>query len=240
MTEPQQVWHTDVPPTSPSAALPMIRLPQAAGPGSPQDPEKPGSPLECSICFTGYDNVFKTPKLLACSHAFCLECVARLVAALPDALAEPTVPCPFCRQPTAVPLAGAPALPTSQDLLAALPPPLRCAQPVWMDGTRLCSQPPAAGGSHECICVDVGLSKAAVGPELPPPPRPRRGVLGRCSACSDWKRLVLITALLVLLFCIVLWPVQCALKTGNLRCFARPHPAPPPTPTTLSLDIQEG
>ncbi|XP_027764475.1 RING finger protein 223-like [Empidonax traillii] len=45
--------------------------------------------------------------------------------------------------------------------------------------------------------------------------------LSRCEVCDDWKRILLLSALIIILFCIILWPVQCALKTGNLRCFTR-------------------
>ncbi|XP_051844824.1 RING finger protein 223 [Antechinus flavipes] len=243
MSSTQQVWHTAVPPpalSSPSAMVPMV--PTSPPPGSPEDKlEKVSSPLECSICFSGYDNIFKTPKVLTCTHVFCLECLARLMAAQPVGQSEDTIPCPLCRQPTAVPLSGAPALRTNKELLASLAPHLRKEEPVWMDGSKLCYRPPLPSSTAEppaCICLDVSLSKPeAVHLPSPVPPR-RRGFLARCSYCSDWKRILLITVLLVILFCIVLWPVQCALKTGNLRCFTRPPSsvAHRPSPSSFPLN----
>ncbi|KFP30757.1 RING finger protein 223, partial [Colius striatus] len=174
-------------------------------PGSPHPTSpKPTSPVECSICFNTYDNTFKTPKLLQCSHVFCLECVARLSTGLPPNQAEDQLPCPFCRQLTNIPSEGAPALETSKELLATLPPELQA------------SDDPENPDS--CISIDVAMSK----PESPE--APAEGLtarLSRCDMCDDWKRIVLLSALIIILFCIILWPVQCALKTGNLRCFTR-------------------
>ncbi|KAM5248759.1 RING finger protein 223 [Ctenodactylus gundi] len=227
-----QVWHTAMPfhrRSSSTATVPGS--PSAAN--SPRSPSTPGServasPLECSICFSGYDNIFKTPKELSCTHVFCLECLARLAAAQPAGRpGTEAVPCPFCRQPTAVPAAGAPALRTSRQLQAKLPAHLRQEETVWLEGTRLCCRPPPAAPGQEApdfVCVDVGLSKSTepAQPILAPEPAPRRGRLARCWArCGDWRRLALVSALLLVLFCVVLWPVQCALKTGNLRCLAR-------------------
>ncbi|XP_020950845.1 RING finger protein 223 isoform X3 [Sus scrofa] len=240
-----RVWHPVMPPSSrssPTATVP--RSPSSASsPRSPGTPgsEKVASPLECSICFSGYDNTFKTPKELSCTHVFCLECLARLAAAQPSGRpGGEAMPCPFCRQPTAVPAAGAPALRTSRQLQARMPAHLRREEPVWLEGTKLCCRPqPSAPGlaAPGFISVDVGLSK----PSEPPVPIPtlgaarRSGRLARCWArCGDWRRVALITALLLVLFCVVLWPVQCALKTGSLRCLSRP-PATTTAATTYSF-----
>ncbi|XP_005888973.2 RING finger protein 223 [Bos mutus] len=243
MSSGPQVWHTTMPPTSrssPTATLP--RSPSSASsPRSPGTPgsEKVASPLECSICFSGYDNIFKTPKELSCTHVFCLECLARLAAAQPTGQpGSEAVPCPFCRQPTAVPAAGAPALRTSRQLQARMPAHLQQEEPVWLEGTKLCYYPPpSVPGPVEpgFMCVDIGPSKPPE-PAVPvptPDPAHRRGPLARCWArCRDWRRVALITALLLVLFCVVLWPVQCALKTGSLRCLPRP---PSTAATTSSL-----
>lgn len=224
MSSGQQVWHSATPaPGRPSPTATVPRSPST--PGS----EKVASPLECSICFSGYDNIFKTPKELSCTHVFCLECLARLAAAQPTGRpGSEAVPCPFCRQPTAVPAAGAPALRTSRQLQARMPAHLRREEPVWLEGTKLCCRPPPSTPGLPApgfVCVDVGLSKPAEPAAPTPTPRParRQGRLARCWArCGDWRRVALVTALLLVLFCVVLWPVQCALKTGNLHCVPRP------------------
>ncbi|NXM81715.1 RN223 protein, partial [Oenanthe oenanthe] len=188
--------------------------------GSPCSP-RPASPVECSICFTSYDNSFKTPKLLRCRHVFCLECVARLSAALPAGAPEELLPCPFCRQLTPIPRQGAPGLATSRELLATLPPEQQRERLLWMDGTKLCCRRGSADAesAEPCESIDVALSKA----ESAEPAAPGlQGRFARCELCEDWKRLGLLSALLIILVCIVLWPAQGALRTGSLRCLARP------------------
>ncbi|KAM4703202.1 RING finger protein 223 [Rhinophrynus dorsalis] len=204
MDTPNEIWHTQVEPA-----------------------EEPDTTLECSICFTRYDNIFKTPKLLQCSHTFCLECVARLVAALPPEKQTNNVVCPFCRQSTPIPEEGVPALRTSQELLSHLPADLQHEEPVWIEGSKLCyKQHPESSSSQSdlCICVDIGLSKKDSPTETSQP----TGLRGLCCGCSDWKRLLLITFLVLIIFCILLWPVQCILKTGNLRCVSEAEPTKMP------------
>ncbi|CAH2320089.1 RING finger 223 [Pelobates cultripes] len=211
METPTEVWHTQVEP----------------------DVET-DSKLECSICFNTYDNIFKTPKILQCSHTFCLECLARVVAALPPETKSDKVLCPFCRQPTPIPQEGAPALRTSQELLSTLPPHLQHEEPVWIEGSKLCYKQHTDSNSDSsqadmCVCVDIGLSKK----DNPPVESRRTGLRGFCGGCSDWKRLLLITFMVVVLFCILLWPVQCILKTGNLRCVSDFTPTHQPSPMIL-------
>ncbi|XP_029433954.1 RING finger protein 223-like [Rhinatrema bivittatum] len=216
-----EVWHTGA----------VAADPQGTEPRDPQP--------ECSICFSTYDNVFKTPKRLQCSHTFCLECVARLVAALPPDQASDQVPCPFCRQPTCIPQQGAPALQTSQEMLSTLPTHLQHEEPVWIEGNKLCYKQHAESDpsmAEMCICVDIGLSKADS--PSPAPEQRRTGLRGFCCGCNDWKRILLISVMLLILFCILLWPVQCVLKTGNLRCFTAPNPTTRPPDMEHTMPAQ--
>ncbi|XP_007996634.3 RING finger protein 225 [Chlorocebus sabaeus] len=111
------------------------RAPQGSGPSSPsrgEDQEEeeeegdgspgsspilsPASPVECLICVSSFDGVFKLPKRLDCGHVFCLECLARL--SLATAGGGNAVACPVCRAPTRLaPRRGLPALPTQSGLL---------------------------------------------------------------------------------------------------------------------------
>lgn len=74
--------------------------------------------LDCVICFTRYDRIFRVPKKLSCSHIFCLECLARINVSSEDVN---TITCPICRAPTSLPSRkGLPGLPTQSDLLEQL------------------------------------------------------------------------------------------------------------------------
>ncbi|TKC43316.1 hypothetical protein EI555_014221 [Monodon monoceros] len=125
----------------------------------------PASPVECLICVSPFDSVFKLPKCLDCSHVFCLECLARL--SLATAGGGDAVACPVCRAPTRLaPRRGLPALPTQLGLLpgsARAPPPRQGS--VRFDrrrGLLYVRQPPPAPGPRKA---------------RPPPPPPLR--LGR-------------------------------------------------------------
>ncbi|XP_062316122.1 RING finger protein 223 [Osmerus eperlanus] len=224
-----QVWHTQV-------------APQETLPSNPdRTASVGGGHLECSICYNTYDNVFKTPKLLECTHTFCLECLSRLMAVSlsdQDSSRSGKIPCPFCRHPTAVPKQGPPALATSREVLCKLPSHQQQEEPVWLDGEKLCYKQSldnhsgtTGPASAFCICIDIGASKAGEPPAQTRRPR-SMGILERL---TDWKRLLLFIALMVLLVVIVLWPLQCIITTGNLRCVSRnPGSQPPPGPTTTT------
>ncbi|XP_024902407.1 RING finger protein 225 [Pteropus alecto] len=81
--------------------LRRARAPQSTGPSSPgrgtdedEDEDEgdgspgsgpilpPASPVECLICVSPFDGVFKLPKRLDCGHVFCLECLAVALAVL--------------------------------------------------------------------------------------------------------------------------------------------------------------
>lgn len=74
--------------------------------------------LECSICFSQFNNVFRCPKMLQCRHTFCLECLARInvKSAQPS-----TIQCPLCRGVTTLPALGLPTLATDVSVLTYLP-----------------------------------------------------------------------------------------------------------------------
>ncbi|XP_072242946.1 uncharacterized protein [Leuresthes tenuis] len=74
--------------------------------------------LECAICFSQFNNVFRCPKMLHCKHTFCLECLARINVKS----AEPSaIQCPLCRSFTPLPVLGLPKLATDSDVLSSLP-----------------------------------------------------------------------------------------------------------------------
>ncbi|KAI5095674.1 RING finger protein 223 [Silurus meridionalis] len=180
------------------------------------DVEKGPEP-QCSICFTTYDNVFKTPKQLDCTHTFCLECLSRLVTISMDPDVG-KISCPFCRHLTPIPKNGPPALTTSREVLCRLPKHQQHEENVWLEGEKLCyMRPPKTGMPAFCICTDIGASarSAAAAPQT----RSRPSLLERL---TNWKKLLLFIVIMVLVAVIVLWPLQCIVTTGSMRCVPRP------------------
>lgn len=83
-------------------------------------PEDDVDETECAVCFCSYDNIFKAPKLLACGHTFCLECLARINVTSPELK---TLSCPVCRELTDLPHGqDLPRLGNNQDIIGKLPP----------------------------------------------------------------------------------------------------------------------
>ncbi|KAM4746611.1 uncharacterized protein FYW61_020939 [Anableps anableps] len=74
--------------------------------------------LECAICFSQFNNVFRCPKMLNCKHTFCLECLARMNVKSSEPSA---IQCPLCRGLTPLPPLGLPKLATDSDVLSYLP-----------------------------------------------------------------------------------------------------------------------
>lgn len=219
MEEPSQIWHMQLD-------------------TEPQKKVSVGGQLECSICYNTYDNVFKTPKLLECTHTFCLECLSRLMAFSPadqDSNSRTTrLSCPFCRQSTMLPEEGPPALTTSREVLCKLPRHQQQEEPVWLEGEKLCYKSSRQDSQSDsptalCICIDIGASKLR---DAPIQNTQRFGFLNRL---GDWKRVVLFIMIMLLLFVVILWPLQCVFSTGNMRCLRgmmRPNPTPTITTTT--------
>ncbi|RVE71068.1 hypothetical protein OJAV_G00070690 [Oryzias javanicus] len=217
MDENQPVWHS------------QVEQPEV----NPERQKKlsVASQLECSICYNTYDNVFKTPKLLECTHTFCLECLSRLMTFTPEDKdgngGGKQLSCPFCRRPTTLPQNGPPALATSQEVLGKLPNHQQQEESVWLEGEKLCyksfNQDAGSGAPDSptpfCICIDIGASKAA---NVPAQTSTRNySMIGRL---ADWKRMVLFAVLMVLLIVVVLWPLQCVFSTGNMRCMKDNQP----------------
>lgn len=109
------------PPSVPSTCpyqLSVRDLPQYPSP-PPADCLNDSSPdLECAICFSQFNNVFRCPKMLQCKHTFCLECLARMniKSAQPN-----SIQCPLCRGLTPLPTLGLPKLTTDPNVLSYLP-----------------------------------------------------------------------------------------------------------------------
>ena len=59
--------------------------------------------VTCPVCL----DVFTQPKLLACTHAFCMDCINHLPVDLVDG--ENKIQCPTCREPTTLPRRGSTA-----------------------------------------------------------------------------------------------------------------------------------
>ncbi|XP_042348470.1 RING finger protein 223 [Plectropomus leopardus] len=228
MEQSPQVWHMQVAPHDTAAEL--------------KKKVSVTSQPECSICYNNYDNVFKTPKLLECTHTFCLECLSRLMAISladqDDNSGNNRLSCPFCRHPTTLPEEGPPALTTSREVLCKLPSHQQQEEPVWLEGEKLCyksSGHDTGSGAPDspsafCICIDIGASKTADAPI-----QTQTRTIGLLDRLSDWKRLVLFIVLMVLLIVVVLWPLQCVFSTGNMRCLREsvyPNPTTVPTTTT--------
>ncbi|XP_029915397.1 uncharacterized protein LOC115364876 [Myripristis murdjan] len=74
--------------------------------------------LECAICFSQFNNVFRCPKMLQCKHTFCLECLARINV---KSTQPNVIQCPLCRGLTPLPTLGLPKLATDSDVLSYLP-----------------------------------------------------------------------------------------------------------------------
>uniref|UniRef100_A0A3P8V1F0 Ring finger protein 223 n=1 Tax=Cynoglossus semilaevis TaxID=244447 RepID=A0A3P8V1F0_CYNSE len=200
---------------------------------------------ECSICYNTYDNVFKTPKLLDCTHTFCLECLSRLMV-VSQAEANGSggimhLSCPFCRQPTTLPEEGPPALATSREVLCTLPHNQQQEEPVWLDGEKLCYKSSGNRAGRDapdsptafCICIDIGASKTV---DVPVPSE--RDRLGGFSRMADGKRLMIFIVLIILLIVIVLWPLQCVFTTGNMRCDHQETINPTIGPTTADYTLK--
>ena len=91
---------------------------------------------ECSICFEGYNDENKCPRMLSCGHSFCSRCLERL-------LRGNTIDCPKCRNTFVVP-SGVHGLPTNFALLEI----------VNETVPKQHAENTSHTGSHECEACD--------------------------------------------------------------------------------------
>uniref|UniRef100_A0A3Q3FSK2 Ring finger protein 183 n=1 Tax=Labrus bergylta TaxID=56723 RepID=A0A3Q3FSK2_9LABR len=148
-------------------------------------PEDDVEETECAVCFCTYDNVFKTPKLLACGHTFCLECLARINVTSPELK---TLTCPVCRELTDLPHGqDLPRLGNNQDIIGKLPPDMQRALSIRFKrskGKLLLKNPPPssptrpAGGDLHLDTIEQGITQATV-VDVGRPPNRVRGRLRR-------------------------------------------------------------
>ncbi|XP_026771311.1 RING finger protein 223 [Pangasianodon hypophthalmus] len=188
---------------------------------------------ECSICFTSYDNTFKTPKVLQCNHTFCLECLSRFLAVSPDQKGK-QINCPLCRQPTSVPENGPPALTTSQEVLGQLPSHQQQEEHVWLDGERLCYSNP---GTPNGVCIDIGGSKQQ-NENRQEEAENNRNRRGNCMGLfKRWQRILIFLLVMIILIIIVIWPIQCVFSRGlTSGCFRQDEPLPIVPTASTSTD----
>ncbi|KAM7104196.1 RING finger protein 228 [Molossus nigricans] len=182
----------------------------------------PGLPpfedYECKICYNYFDADRRAPKLLACLHTFCQECLSQLqlrAAAAAAAAAAPERPptwysppsaiaCPVCRHRTPLPDSRVHALPNNTKLAEAFPLALRAAHdPLPPD--RL---PPLPARRPTPSAAPPPASVPA--PVQQPPPRedaargPRAGAglraPGAYESCQNCKRAALTAGCVCVVF----------------------------------------
>lgn len=127
----------------------------------PQPPQDELEDTECAICFCAYDNVYRTPKLLACGHTFCLECLARINV---SSLELKTLVCPVCREVTELPHGqDLPRLGNNQDIIDRLPPDMQRALSIRFKrskGKLLLKNPPPNSPTKPPLALTLPVKNA--------------------------------------------------------------------------------
>ncbi|XP_060049643.1 RING finger protein 225 [Erinaceus europaeus] len=132
---------------------------------------------ECKICYNYFDADRRAPRLLACLHTFCQECLNQLQlrdASATNAATPPgAIACPVCRHRTALPASRVHGLPCNTKLADGCPPPT----------DRLPQPPPAPPAAP-----------------APPAPRARLRAPGAPAPCQDCKRAALTAGCVCVVF----------------------------------------
>ncbi|KAM6152229.1 RING finger protein 228 [Erethizon dorsatum] len=187
----------------------------------------PGLPLledyECKICYNYFDSDRRAPKLLACLHTFCQECLSQLQlraaaaaasSAAPERAPRPppwhgppgAIACPVCRHRTPLPDSRVHGLPNNTKLAEAFPLAVRAAQdPLPQD--RL---PPLASRRAAPAVVPPPAPAQPPPPPPPPPPaedegpgprsRPGLRAPGAYESCQNCKRAALTAGCVCVVF----------------------------------------
>lgn len=174
---------------------------------------------ECKICYNYFDADRRAPKLLACLHTFCQECLTQLQLRAAAAAAATTAPerplrpppwhgppgaiaCPVCRHRTPLPDSRVHGLPNNTKLAEAFPLALRAAHdPLPQD--RL----PPLPARRPAPAAALSPSPA----QLPPPPpaedaasepQSRAGLRapGAYESCQNCKRAALTAGCVCVVF----------------------------------------
>ncbi|XP_058521051.1 RING finger protein 223 [Ochotona princeps] len=181
----------------------------ATAPGLP-----PLEDYECKICYNYFDADRRAPKLLACLHTFCQECLSQLQLRAAAASAGPerqprpppwhgppgAIACPVCRHRTPLPDSRVHGLPNNTKLAEAFPLALRAAHdPLPQD--RL---PPLPARRPA-----PAAAPPVAAPQPPPPvedadpaPRARTGLRapGAYESCQNCKRAALTAGCVCVVF----------------------------------------
>ncbi|XP_049744965.1 RING finger protein 223 [Elephas maximus indicus] len=142
---------------------------------------------ECKICYNYFDADRRAPKLLACLHTFCQECLSQLqlraIAAAASAPERPprlspwhgppgAIACPVCRHRTPLPNSRVHGLPNNTKLAEACPLALRAAyDPLPQD--RLPPLPARRPAPAPAPQPTAAPPAAATPPDAAAPPQPR-------------------------------------------------------------------
>ncbi|XP_062874220.1 RING finger protein 223 [Trichomycterus rosablanca] len=162
---------------------------------SPDDEDLPD--LECAVCFSQFNNVFNTPKMLECRHTFCLECLARMnvKSAQPESLQ-----CPLCRAYTPLPSLGLPKLATDATVLSCLPEAMQHVYSIRFNRSKgrlqVKRSPAALTTNHQGRSLDVGTPEDPRAEGAEPAADSFFGQLLKIRLC---RVLILVTAILIVL-----------------------------------------
>ncbi|XP_057599859.1 RING finger protein 223 [Hippopotamus amphibius kiboko] len=188
----------------------------------------PGLPpledYECKICYNYFDADRRAPKLLACLHTFCQECLSQLqlraaaaaaaaaTAAAPERPLRPppwhgppgAIACPVCRHRTPLPDSRVHALPNNTKLAEAFPLALRAAHdPLPQDRLPpLPARRPAPAAAPPPTPAPPPLPPPASAGDAAQGPRARAGLRapGAYESCQNCKRAALTAGCVCVVF----------------------------------------